>query len=156
MTQQAKIERAVTEQPVTAPKPAPIATLTAKPGGPAIRAAVDRSGSVGRGGSIGLVLLVAALLVAAAAAIVLSGAGNAEPYILAFLAVLATIGVFSLFAFACGLLRVSAADSGNPLIKALVDGASAAIVVTDRDGRVVYANAAYLDLTDAAGAHDMR
>jgi two-component system cell cycle sensor histidine kinase/response regulator CckA len=126
------------------------------PGAPGIRAAVDRSGSVGRGGSIGLVLLVAALLVAAATAIALAGTGNAEPYILAFLAVLATIGVFSLFAFACGLLRMSATATGNPLIKAVVDGASDAIVVTDRDGRVVYANAAYLDLIDAAGAHDMR
>jgi two-component system cell cycle sensor histidine kinase/response regulator CckA len=133
-----------------------MATPAAKPGVPGIRAAVDRSGAVSRGGSIGLVLLVAALLVAAAAVIALAGTGNAEPYILAFLAALATIGVFSLFAFACGLLRVSAADSGNPLIKALVDGASDAIVVTDRDGRVVYANAAYLDLTGAAGAHDMR
>ena len=156
MTQQAKIERAGTEQPVTAPKPAPAAAPAGTPGAPGIRAAVDRSGAAGRGGSIGLVLLVAALLVGAAAAIVLAGTGNAEPYILAFLAVLATIGVFSLFAFACGLLRVSAAAAGNPLIKALVDGASDAIVVTDRDGRVVYANAAYLDLTDAAGAHDMR
>ena len=101
-------------------------------------------------------LLVAAGLVAAATGIVLVGGSNAEPYILAFLAVLATIGVFSLFAFACGILRVSAATTPHPLIKAIVDGASDGIVVTDRDGRVVYANAAYLDLIDAADANDMR
>ena len=78
-----------------------------------------------------LVLLVAGLLVAAAAGIVLLGRSNAEPYILAFLAVLATVGVFSLFALACGILRVSAATAGNPLIKAVVDGAFDGIVVTD-------------------------
>jgi two-component system cell cycle sensor histidine kinase/response regulator CckA len=155
MTQQAKIERAVTEQPVTAPKSAPIAAPAA-PGTPGIRPAVDRSGGAGRGGSVALVFLVAALLIGAATAIALAGTGSAEPYILTFLAVLATVGVFSLFAFACGLLRVSAGDTGNPLIKSVVDGATDAIVVTERDGRVVYANAAYLDLTGAAGAQDMR
>jgi two-component system, cell cycle sensor histidine kinase and response regulator CckA len=103
-----------------------------------------------------LVLLVAALLVAAATGIVLAGNHNAEPYILAFLAALATVGVFSLFALACGLLRFPAAQGVSPLIKSVVDGAFDGIVVTDRDGRVVYANAAYLDLTNAADANDMR
>ena len=92
---------------------------------------------------------------AAAAAIVLLGNGNAE-YILAFLAVLATVGVFSLFALAAGILRLSPTESANPLIKAVVDGAFDGIVVTDKDGRVVYANAAYLDLTEASDANDLR
>ena len=63
------------------------------------------------------------MLVAAASAIVVLGRGSAEPYILVFLAVLATVGVFSLFALACGILRLPTADSGSPLIKALVDDA---------------------------------
>jgi two-component system cell cycle sensor histidine kinase/response regulator CckA len=120
------------------------------------RPSIDRSTGTGRGGSVILVLLVAAMLVAAAAGIVLLGGSNAEPYILAFLAVLATVGVFSLFALACGILRVSGAEAANPLIKAVVDGAFDGIVVTDADGRVVYANAAYLELTDAADGNDMR
>ncbi|HYA06617.1 MAG TPA: PAS domain-containing protein, partial [Xanthobacteraceae bacterium] len=111
---------------------------------------------IGRGGSIALVLLVAALLVGAATAIVLIGGNDAEPYILALLAVLATAGVFSLFALACGILRLSAAPTDHPLLKALVDGSTDAIVVTDGQGRVVYANAAYLDLIEASGRHDMR
>jgi two-component system, cell cycle sensor histidine kinase and response regulator CckA len=120
------------------------------------RPSIDRSASPSRGGSIGLVLLVAVLVVAAAVGIVLAGKSNAEPYILTFLAALASVGVFSLFAFACGLLRLPAAEGGSPLIKAVVDGSFDGIVVTDRDGRVVYANAAYLDLTDASDANDMR
>ena len=120
------------------------------------RSSIDRSGGIGRGGSIGLVLLVAVTLVAAATAIVVLGGANAEQYITAFLAVLATIGVFSLFAVASGVLRVPSAGGSSPLIKSVVDGSSDGIVVTDGEGRVVYANAAYLDLIDAADPNDMR
>jgi two-component system cell cycle sensor histidine kinase/response regulator CckA len=123
---------------------------------PSARKAIDRSAGAGRAGSIILVLAVAAVLVAAATGFVVLGRGNAEPYILAFLAVLATVGVFSLFAFASGILRLAAGEAANPLIKSLVDDAFDGVVVTERDGRVIYANAAYLDLIDAADAHDMR
>src|SRR5208282_1991705 len=102
------------------------------------------------------VLLVAGMLVAAATGIVVLGRSNAEPYILGFLAVLATVGVFSLFALAAGILRLPAAEAGSPLLKAVVDDAFDGVVVTDSDGRVIYANAAYLDLIDAADANDMR
>ncbi len=120
------------------------------------RRAVDRSADAARTGSVVLVLLVAAVLVAAAAGIVVLGPSAAEPYILGFLAVLATVGVFSLFALASGILRLPAAEAGSPLIKAVVDDAGDGVVVTDGDGRVIYANAAYLDLIDAADANDMR
>ena len=120
------------------------------------RKAVDRSAGGARAGSIAMVLLVAALLVAAATGFVVLGRGNAEPYILGFLALLATVGVFSLFAFAAGIVRLSAAETANPLIKSVIDEAVDGILVTDGDGRVVYANAAYLDLIDATNANDMR
>src|SRR5580658_2110214 len=120
------------------------------------RKAIDRSSATERGGSVVLVLLVAGMLVAAATAIVVLGRSNAEPYILAFLAVLATVGVFSLFALACGILRLSATGAVSPLIKSVVDGAFDGVAVTDTDGRVVYANGAYLDLIDASDANDMR
>jgi two-component system cell cycle sensor histidine kinase/response regulator CckA len=126
-----------------------------QPNGADLRAPIDRSAGAGRG-SVVLVLLVAALLVGAAAVIVTQGGSNAEPYILAFLAALATVGVFCLFALACGILRLNPAEAGNPLIKAVIDGASDGIVVTGGDGRVVYANAAYLDLIGASDANDMR
>ena len=122
----------------------------------AARRAVDRSASTARTGSVVLVLLVAGMLVAAAAGIMLLGPSAAEPYILGFLAVLATVGVFSLFALASGILRLPAAAASSPLIKAVVDDAVDGLVVTDGDGRVLYANAAYLDLIDAADANDMR
>jgi two-component system, cell cycle sensor histidine kinase and response regulator CckA len=120
------------------------------------RKAVDRSAGAARTGSVILILLVAAMLVAAATGFVVLGRGVAEPYILGFLAVLATVGVFSLFALAAGILRLLTAEPVNPLIKSLVDDALDGLVVTDGEGRVIYANAAYLDLIDAADASDMR
>jgi two-component system, cell cycle sensor histidine kinase and response regulator CckA len=120
------------------------------------RRSLDRSAAAGRGGSIALVLLVAGFLIAGAAGIGFLGRERAEPYILIFLAILATIGVFGLFALASGIVRLSGLQAGNPLIKAVLDGAFDGVVVTDADGRVIYANAAYLDLIGAADARDAR
>ncbi len=93
-----------------------------------------------RGGSIGLVLVIAIALVGAAVGLLQVGRGNTSLYILILLAVLGTIGVFSLFALAAGILRFAGQDSGNPMIRGLVDGAFDGILVTDSSGRVVYAN----------------
>jgi two-component system cell cycle sensor histidine kinase/response regulator CckA len=109
-----------------------------------------------RGGSIGLVLLVAFALVGAALGFLLIGRGNAQPYILAVLSALAVVGVFSLFAGAAGILRLPGKETGNATGKAALDGAPDGVVVTDPGGRVVYANAAYLALTRAADADDVR
>jgi two-component system, cell cycle sensor histidine kinase and response regulator CckA len=117
------------------------------------RGAFDRSG---RGGSIGWVLLVAIVLVGAVAGLLHFGREEAGLYILLMLAVLATIGVFSLFAVASGLLRFGGRDAANPMIKSLVDGAFDGLVVTDPGGRVIYANAPYLKLIDAVDAKDVR
>src|SRR5215470_12586248 len=116
------------------------------------RESVDRSQ---RSGSIGMVLLVAMVLVGAAVALLFIGRNRAEPYIIGLLAVLAVIGVFSLFAIAAGILRMPGKEV-NPLIKAVTDTANDGLVVTDPAGRVVYANAAYLALVDATDANDVR
>jgi two-component system cell cycle sensor histidine kinase/response regulator CckA len=119
------------------------------------RAAVDRTLASRNGGSIGLVLLIAIVLVGAAVALMLIGRTHAEPYILVLLSVLATVGVFLMFALAAGILRMSGRETASPLIKAVVDGANEGILVTDPRGRVVYANTAYLDLA-AADPDDVR
>jgi two-component system, cell cycle sensor histidine kinase and response regulator CckA len=120
------------------------------------QAPIDRSAGAARGGSIALVLVVALFLIGGASAVIILGRDDAEPYILVFLGVLATIGVFGLFALASGILRLAGAQTGNPLIKSVVDDAFNGIVVTDSDGRVTYANSAYLKLIGAADARDAR
>ena len=119
------------------------------------RTAVDRGAGMARG-SVGMVLLVAGFLIAAVAGVVLLGRSNAEPYIVAFLALFAAIGLFGLFALAAGMVRLSAIGSGHPLIRAVLDDAFDGIVVTDDHGRVIYANASYLDVIGAANAQEAR
>jgi two-component system cell cycle sensor histidine kinase/response regulator CckA len=109
-----------------------------------------------RRGSIGMVLLVAVLLIAAAVGLMFVGREQAEPYVLALLAFLGMIGVFSLFATAAGILQVAGKDRGNPVLRGVADGAVDGIVVTDPAGRVIYANAAYRVLTDAVDTEDAR
>ena len=120
------------------------------------RAPIDRTRGGRSGGSVGLVLLIALVLVGAAGGFVLIGRAKAEPYILALLSLLAMVGVFLLFALAAGLLRVSGRAAASPLLTAVIDRADEGILVTDPSGRVVYANAAYLGLTDASGPDDVR
>ncbi len=120
------------------------------------RVAVDRTGASRGGGSIGLVLLIAVVLVGAAVALMFVGRANAQPYILGLLAVMATAGVFLLFALAAGILRPSGRDGGSPLVKAVVDAAPEGTLVTDARGRVIYANAAYLELVGASDPKDVR
>src|SRR5215471_10690866 len=95
-----------------------------------VRVPIDRT-QAGRGGSIGLVLLVALLLVGAAAGLLFIGRANAEPYILVLLAVLAMVGVFLLLALAAGILRTTNGEAASPLLKSVVDRANEGIVVTD-------------------------
>ncbi|HTT47772.1 MAG TPA: ATP-binding protein, partial [Pseudolabrys sp.] len=120
------------------------------------RPAFDKSQSAPRSGSVGLVLLVALALIAAAVALIYIEPRYGGTYILALLALLGTIGVAALFGLASGILQLSSRNQGNPLLKAVVDGAIDGIVVTDQSGRVFYANAAYLDLIGATEANDVR
>jgi two-component system, cell cycle sensor histidine kinase and response regulator CckA len=115
--------------------------------------AVDRAE---RGGSIGMVLVVALALVAAAIGLLLIGRNNAQPYILALLSALAVVGVFTLFAGAAGILRLPGREGAHSVALGVVEGTADGIVVTDPGGRVLYANAAYLAFVNAADADDVR
>ena len=105
-----------------------------------------------RRGSITLVLLVAAGLILAAAGLMLVGGS----YVMFLLALLGTIGVFSLFALAAGVLRLSGREASNSMLEHVFEQSQEGIVVTDAGGRVLYANAAYRALAGATGMQDVR
>ena len=102
-----------------------------------------------------LVLLVAAALVAVAVALMTIGRSHAQPYILGLLAVLAMVGLFNLFALAAGMIRF-ARSADDPVTARIADHAFDGLAVTDARGHVVYFNAAYLTLTGATSAQDVR
>ena len=108
-----------------------------------------------RRGSIALVLLVAAGLIAAAGLMVV-GRNQADSYVIILLTLLSVVGVFSLFALAAGLLRVSGRDAGRSLLEDVLENAPDGVVVTDHHGRVLFANAAYRRFADAIGIEDVR
>src|SRR5882672_813706 len=109
-----------------------------------------------RGGSIVLVLLVAAGIVAIAVALMTIGRTQAQPYILGVLALLAMVGLFNLFAFAAGIIRFTDRTADDPVMGRIADHAYDGLAVTDSRGHVVYSNAAYLTLTGAATAQEVR
>jgi two-component system, cell cycle sensor histidine kinase and response regulator CckA len=109
-----------------------------------------------RSGSIVLVLLVAAGIVAAAIALMTIGRAQAQPYILGLLALLAMVGLFNLFAFAAGIIRFADRAGDDPVMGRIADHAYDGLAVTDPRGHVLYSNAAYLALTGAATAQDVR
>ncbi|MGJ5181367.1 cell cycle histidine kinase CckA [Bradyrhizobium oligotrophicum] len=109
-----------------------------------------------RGGSIVLILLVAFGLVAVAIALMTIGRAQAQPYILGLLSLLATVGLFNLFAFAAGIVRFADRATDDPVMNAIADHALDGLAVTDPRGHVVYANAAYLGMTGAATAQEAR
>jgi two-component system, cell cycle sensor histidine kinase and response regulator CckA len=103
----------------------------------------DRSG---RQGNALMVLALALVLVGAlAASFYLSDEGRAQ-FIIWFMATLAAIGVIGLFLLAIGALQLSGRATRNDLTKMIADHASDGIVVSDSDGRVLYANQHYLRL----------
>jgi two-component system cell cycle sensor histidine kinase/response regulator CckA len=109
-----------------------------------------------RGGSILLVLLVAGGIVAAAVALMTLGRTQAQPYIVGLLALLAMVGLFNLFAFAAGMIRFADRAADDPVMGRIADHAFDGLAVTDPRGHVVYFNAAYLALTGAASALEVR
>ncbi|XUM21997.1 cell cycle histidine kinase CckA [Bradyrhizobium oligotrophicum S58] len=109
-----------------------------------------------RSGSILLILLVAFGLVAVAIALMTIGRAQAQPYILGLLSLLATVGLFNLFAFAAGIVRFADKSTDDPVLGAIADHAFDGLAVTDPRGHVVYANAAYLNMTGAANAQEAR
>src|SRR5918912_3300706 len=98
-----------------------------------------------RGGGLWLALGFAVMLVAAAWALGLLRPAEAENLVIGLLAALAVVGVFSIFAFAVGTVRVGATQRDD-LARAVLDSASEAIAVVDAEGRILRANPRYLEL----------
>ncbi|MEJ8574296.1 cell cycle histidine kinase CckA [Microbaculum marinum] len=107
-------------------------------------------------GSIGLVMLLAAALIAIAVAFALMGREDARPLVLGLLAFLAVVGVFSLFAAAVGVLRFSDRRPADGFSRIIAEDIPEGMLVTGRGGRILYANAAYMRLTDAERDADVR
>jgi two-component system cell cycle sensor histidine kinase/response regulator CckA len=102
----------------------------------------------GRSNVLWIILLVI-VFGAGATALAMMDREAARPFILGALALLSIVGVFTLFALAIGLMRFGAAPRSAGFDSALAEHLPEGILVTDRDGRILFANAAYRGMTGA-------
>jgi len=109
-----------------------------------------------RTGSPGLVLLLAIILVGAVASYSFLPSSQADRLTLGLLALLATIGVIGLFAYAVGFLQFSGSAARNDITKNIADSGPDGLLVTEGDTRVLYANESYLRLAGASDIADLR
>jgi len=98
-------------------------------------------------GSLWRVAFLALFFIAIAVAFSIFGDVMSFELVLLFLGILAVIGVFSLFALAAGLFQFAPLLERRTLSRAIVDSSEDALVVTDRKGAIVYANAHYIELS---------
>jgi len=118
-----------------------------------LAAPLDRTA---RSGSPGLVLLFTAFLVAAAAAFSFLPKNDAANLVIGLLAGLAVIGIFALFAYAVGFLQFAGQGARNDVTKLICDAGPEGLVVTDGEGKILYANDAYMALSGARNPADLR
>lgn len=114
---------------------------------------VDRSGRLT---GIGRLIVLACGLVGAAIAFALMKPEQAQPLVLGLLGVLAVVGVFTLFAGAIGLIGFVGRNPGHDLTRMFVGAMGEGVVLTDNEGRIVYANRAYASLIGADNERDVK
>lgn len=105
-----------------------------------IGAPIDRSQ---RHGSPALLLLITLVIVAAVVAMVYLDESRHAMFLTLFLAVFAALGVLFAFLYAIGILQFAGRAARNDITKSIIDSAGEGQLVVDREGKVLYANAAY-------------
>jgi len=94
----------------------------------------------------GILPIVAAAVAAGTLVLALIAAQAGEPILLTVMAVLALLGLFAVFGFLAGHVRIGERMRDDDLIRAFSDNLDEGVLVTRRDGRPLYANRALADL----------
>jgi two-component system, cell cycle sensor histidine kinase and response regulator CckA len=114
---------------------------------------IDRSAQSGLGLRI---VLLALTLIVAAAAIVYFQASLESELVLGLLGILAMVGIFFLVSTVIGFVSVMPPASADTLARGYLDSHPDGMLITDIRGRVIYANAAYGQLTGATKATEVQ
>jgi two-component system cell cycle sensor histidine kinase/response regulator CckA len=109
-----------------------------------------------RSSPIWLVLILALVIATTGTLLAFLKTEEAQPFILGLLALLAVFGIFALFAAAVGLIELTGGARKLDVSRSLLDSFPEGALVTDGAGRILYANDAYLALTEADGPGDVR
>ena len=107
-------------------------------------------------GGAGRFLLFGAFLVIGVSLLAYFGPERlGEPLFLAILGIFASIGVFFIFAMVLGIIQLTSAKKADDFSKNLIGSMDTSIVVSDSDGRVIYANEAYAELLGASSPDEI-
>ena len=107
------------------------------------------------GGVVRLILLGVGLAIVAVLLVVAGRGRLGEPLVLSVLGALAGVGVFFLFALVLGFIQLATRSGADAFSKNLADSLAAGLLVTDPEGRIVYANRAYGELLGVETDHEM-
>ncbi len=114
---------------------------------------VDRPGRIT---GTGRLIVLAFGLVGVSIGLTLISPDDAQPFVLGLLAILAVIGVITLLASAIGLVRFGGRGTTDDLGKLFMGALGEGVLITSRDGGIIYANRAYADLIGATEASEAR
>jgi two-component system, cell cycle sensor histidine kinase and response regulator CckA len=114
---------------------------------------IDR---VDHGASPGSLLLLTLCLVAAICAFYFLPSGQGAKLAFWMITFLAVIGIFALLFYTFGFLLFTGQSSRNDTTKIIADSSGEGLIVTDSDARVLYANEAYMTLSSAHDASDLK
>ncbi|TWF49696.1 cell cycle histidine kinase CckA [Neorhizobium alkalisoli] len=114
---------------------------------------VDRST---RGGTIIRIILLALVLIGVAAAFVVFKNALDNEVVLGLLGILAMVGIFFIVSSLIGLVEVMPQSRSDDLARAFLAGHPDGILITDKKGRIVYANTAYGRMTGASRKSDVQ
>ncbi|KQS72885.1 histidine kinase [Rhizobium sp. Leaf371] len=109
-----------------------------------------------RPGTVLRIVLLAIVLIASAAAFVIFKNQLGNEVVLGILGILAMVGIFFLVSAVIGFIEVMPQSRPDELARAFLDGHPEGTLITDRKGRIVYANAGYGALTGTDKATDVQ
>ena len=113
---------------------------------------VDRAG---RAGTVIRILLLAVVLIGSAAAFIYFKDQLENEVVLGILGILAMVGIFFLVSALIGFIEILPQSGKDDVSRAFIDSYPDGTVITDRKGRIVYANNAYGQLTGATKASEL-
>ncbi len=103
----------------------------------------------------GILPIIAASLAAGALVLALVASPAGEPLLLTALAVLAMLGLFAIFGFVAGHIRIGERVRDDDLIRAFANNLDDGLLVTRRDGRPLYANRTLADMVGVTEAGEI-
>jgi two-component system cell cycle sensor histidine kinase/response regulator CckA len=109
-----------------------------------------------RSGTVLRIILLALVLMAAAAAFVIFKNSLDNEMVLGALGILAMVGIFFLVSSVIGFVEVMPQTQSDSLARSFLNSHPDGTLITDEKGRIVYANAAYGDLTGAEKTTDVQ